>query len=85
MPTEIVSAYREWEAVEEYSHGWRGKSDSEIRKIINEEIKAADTAAVINGVEVSKEEEMPVVHDYLKDFLASLSRTTKARERLLEA
>jgi hypothetical protein len=56
--------------------------DSDIKKLIREELDALDPKSLIDNTTTEKAEEMPVMKEYLEQFMQTLTKVSNARKRL---
>lgn len=85
MPPHLKKLHQKWEDIEETPNGYWNPdrvSDRDIRKRIEDKLKRVNASAVINGANCAPVERTPVVKEYLEEFLASLTKASKAAERL---
>jgi hypothetical protein len=83
MPPHLLAEYNKLEDIEKKHHKMLNPnhlSDHSIRKMIREELDALDPKSVIDNT--APTEEMPVVKEYLEQFMATLTKVSKARARL---
>jgi hypothetical protein len=85
MPPHLLAEYNKLEALETNHRKLPNPnqlSDHSIRKIIREELDALDPKSIIDNTPAEKEGEMPVMKEYLEQFMATLTKVSKARARL---
>jgi hypothetical protein len=84
MPPHLKKLHKKWNEAEERPNGYNVEhlAEKEIRKRIEDKLKRISPDAVINGANCAQVERTPVVKEYLTEFLASLTKASKAAERL---
>ena len=85
MPPELCGPFKKFENIDANPNGWRDPdkyTPAELRSRINDKLKRVSADAVINGTNCAQVERTPVVKEYLEEFLASLTKASKAAERL---
>ena len=85
MPLHLRKLHSAWDEIEENPNGWNVERlpERDIRKRIEDKLKRVNASAVINGTNRAQVERTPVVKEYLEEFLASLTKASKAAERLV--
>jgi hypothetical protein len=79
MPPNLKELHTKLEEIDDRPNGYVDHiPDRDIRKRIEDKLKAVSADAVINA----QVERTPVVKEYLEEFLASLTKASKAAERL---
>lgn len=84
MPPHLKKLHNKWSEIDSQPNGYSVDriSDKDIRKRIEDKLKRISPDAVINGTNCAQVERTPVVKEYLEEFLASLTKASKAAERL---
>ena len=84
VPANLKKLHQKWDDIDDHPNGWHVDriSERDIRKRIEDKLKRISPDAVINGTNCAQVERTPVVKEYLAEFLASLSKASKAAERL---
>lgn len=84
LPPHLASLHKKWKDINERPCGYNPDQQPvrEIRKRIEDKLKRVSADAVINGNNCAQVERTPVVKEYLEEFLASLTKASKAAERL---
>ena len=85
LPTHLLAEYRKLEALKEKLDGLPNPNhprDSDLKRMIREELDALDPKSLIDNTTTEKAEEMPVMKEYLEQFMQTLTKVSKARARL---
>ena len=84
LPPHLASLHKKWRDINERPCGYNPDQQpvKDIRKHIEDKLKRVSPDAVINGTNCAQVERTPVVKEYLTEFLASLTKASKAAERL---
>lgn len=85
MPLHLKKLHSAWDDIDSQPNGWNVERlpERDIRKRIEDKLKRVNASAVINGTNCAQVERTPVVKEYLEEFLASLTKASKAAERLV--
>lgn len=84
IPPHLKRLWKQWDDMDENPNGWNVDRipERDIRKRIEDKLKRVNASAVINGTNCAQVERTPVIKEYLEEFLASLTKASKAAERL---
>ena len=83
LPEEVRGIVKAIKNHDSYPHQHWNMRENEVRKKLSKELTEASAPSVIAATKTEEEEKMPVVHEYLTEFLATLNRVNKAKERLV--
>ena len=84
MPPNLKKLHKKWSDIDDTPNGYSVDRipERDIRKRIEDKLKRVNASAVINGTNCAQVEKTPVIKEYLAEFLTSLTKASKAAERL---
>jgi hypothetical protein len=83
LPEEVRGIVKAIKDHDSNPHGHWSMREHEVRKKLSKELSEASAPSVIASTKTEEQEKMPVMHEYLTEFLATLNRVNKAKERLV--
>jgi len=85
MPPHLLVEHKKLEDLEKKSDKLPNPNyqrDSDLKRMIREELDALDPKSLIDNTSTEKAEEMPVMKEYLEQFMQTLTKVSNARKRL---